>query len=400
VRLTEPATAAAPEKQTGCGTNHSRRKSRPRSGGSAERRKLRRGENGGGLPTRRYGWDGNTNGLELAFVRGLDLSGTLQGAGGVGGLLFVGHFASAIGYHAVACDGNGNVAALVDAADGTESARYEYGPFGEPLRVTGPMGKVNPLRFSTQYADDWTGDLKYLYRDYRPDLGRWPSRDPLEEFGGINIYAISQNDFVNHYDRFGLLGPLAGFAVECIKEIAGGLAHDWLKNQGDKNAACGLVFDHVRGNLFNTHMGCGGELVIPSSPFMNNEERKGWGGRIAGCLWSKIKSKGIGKILKDLPEGVEQELLEEALGGGIDKLEDATNITDATHQIRATCGNKGINVSVFTQVTLTLGEKTFNLRTDEKKLGQCVGMDASSLYDSACRCCAKSPFHPDHPKEQ
>jgi RHS repeat-associated protein len=164
--------------------------------------------------------------LELSFVRGLDLSGTPQGAGGVGGLLFVGHFASAIGYHAVACDGNGNVAALVDAADGTESARYEYGPFGEPLRVTGPMGKVNPLRFSTQYADDWTGDLKYLYRDYRPDLGRWPSRDPLmadEAFSpdglGLrpevlmgamanespNLYGFVRQSPMNSVDHLGLL---------------------------------------------------------------------------------------------------------------------------------------------------------------------------------------------------
>jgi RHS repeat-associated protein len=42
---------------------------------------------------------------------------------------------------------------------------------------------VNPIRFSTQYADDWTGDLKYLHRDYRPDLGRWLNRDPIGERG-------------------------------------------------------------------------------------------------------------------------------------------------------------------------------------------------------------------------
>jgi RHS repeat-associated protein len=164
--------------------------------------------------TNRYVWDGNvllavlnhTNGLELSFLRGLDLSGTPQGAGGVGGLLFVGHFASAIGYHAVACDGNGNVTALVNAADGTESARYEFGPFGEPLRITGPMGKVNPLRFSTQFADDWTGDLKYLHRDYHADLGRWLSRDPIEEAGGMNVYGMLDNDPINFVDLYGLAG--------------------------------------------------------------------------------------------------------------------------------------------------------------------------------------------------
>ena len=50
-----------------------------------------------------------------------------------------------------AYDGNGNVMALVNAADGSVAARYEYGPFGELIRATGPMAKVNPFRFSTKY---------------------------------------------------------------------------------------------------------------------------------------------------------------------------------------------------------------------------------------------------------
>jgi RHS repeat-associated protein len=166
------------------------------------------------MQTNRFVWDGNvllavlngTNGLELAFLRGLDLSGSLQGAGGVGGLLAVqvgpaGPAGLANTTHFAASDGNGNVAALVNATDGTESARYEYGPFAEPLRMTGVMGKVNPIRFSTQYEDDFTGDLKYLYRDLRD--GRWPNRDPIEEEGGLNVYVFSANDGINYIDPVG-----------------------------------------------------------------------------------------------------------------------------------------------------------------------------------------------------
>jgi hypothetical protein len=135
------------------------------------------------IQTNRYVWDGqvllavlnHTNGLELAFLRGIDMSGSLQGAGGVGGVLAVqvgpaSPTALTNTTHFVAYDGNGNVAALVNAADGVESARYEYGPFAEPLRITGVMGKVNPIRFSTQYADDFTGDTKYLFRDYQASV--------------------------------------------------------------------------------------------------------------------------------------------------------------------------------------------------------------------------------------
>ena len=45
----------------------------------------------------------------------------------------------------VAYDGNGNVSALVNAADGTTVANYEYGPFGEVIRATGPMAKLESI---------------------------------------------------------------------------------------------------------------------------------------------------------------------------------------------------------------------------------------------------------------
>ena len=167
--------------------------------------------------TNRYVWDGNvllavlnhTNSVELAFMRGLDLSGTLQGAGGVGGLLAVkvgsaGPTSLTNTTHFVAYDGNGNVAALVDAATGVESARYEYGPFAEPLRMTGPMAQVNPIRFSTQFADDVTGDVKYLYRDYDTPTGRWKSRDPIGERGEIGLHLYNRNDPLGFFDALGL----------------------------------------------------------------------------------------------------------------------------------------------------------------------------------------------------
>jgi len=35
-----------------------------------------------------------------------------------------------------------------------------------------------------------SGFYLYKYRDYAPELGRWPSRDPIEENGGVNLYAF------------------------------------------------------------------------------------------------------------------------------------------------------------------------------------------------------------------
>ena len=160
--------------------------------------------------TNHFEWDGKvllaildqTNGLVMSFMRGLDLGGSMQGAGGVGGLLAVSFKTN--GTHFGAFDGNGNVAALISAADGTCSANYEYDPFGQAIRITGSVGKLNPIRFSTQFANDVTGDLKYFYRIYGPGTGNWKSRDPKEEKGGYNLYGFVRNIPITHVDRFGL----------------------------------------------------------------------------------------------------------------------------------------------------------------------------------------------------
>ena len=104
----------------------------------------------------------------------------------------------------VAFDGNGNVSALFNAADGTVLANYEYGPFGELIRATGPMAKLNPAREGTKFYDDETDMAYYGYRYYNPSTGRWLSRDPIEENGGVNLYAFVNNQPVNAADICGL----------------------------------------------------------------------------------------------------------------------------------------------------------------------------------------------------
>ncbi len=137
------------------------------------------------------------------FVWGSDLSGTIQGAGGIGGLLFICDVPSGIGYCAPAYDGNGNVAAVVSMCGGTNCATYEYGSFGEIIRATGAMAKINPFRFSTKYQDDETDLLYYNYRYYNPSKGRWISRDPIGEEGGANLYGFIRNDPNDNFDPLG-----------------------------------------------------------------------------------------------------------------------------------------------------------------------------------------------------
>ncbi len=42
------------------------------------------------------------------------------------------------------------------------------------------------------------------YRFYSPEMGRWTTRDPLGEAGGVNLYAFVGNNPVNWVDPWGL----------------------------------------------------------------------------------------------------------------------------------------------------------------------------------------------------
>jgi RHS repeat-associated protein len=138
------------------------------------------------------------------YVWGLDLDGSMQGAGGVGGLLKISNLQSPIGDHFPAYDGNGNLTALFDALDGSVVANYEYGPFGELIRANGPMAKLNPFRFSSKYTDDESDLLYYGYRYLSSATGRWLSRDPITESGGVNLSGFVDNAPIGIVDSFGL----------------------------------------------------------------------------------------------------------------------------------------------------------------------------------------------------
>jgi len=142
--------------------------------------------------------------LKRSFTWGLDLSGTLQGAGGVGGLLMTTHApgtATAASFTPT-YDGNGNISEYL-AASGTTVAHLEYDPFGNLLPGTWGAEPFDH-RFSTKPQDAVTGMYYYGYRGYDPVTGRWPSRDPIAETGGENLYGMLDNHLTNATDYIGL----------------------------------------------------------------------------------------------------------------------------------------------------------------------------------------------------
>ena len=124
-----------------------------------------------------------------SYTRGLDLSGSLEGAGGIGGLLArssgysSGNWTSHAYYHA---DGNGNITCLIDTNQSVV-ASYRYDPFGNTLSQSGSLADDNTYRFSSKEIHSNSGMYYYGYRFYDPSLQRWVNRDPLGSVGGVDI---------------------------------------------------------------------------------------------------------------------------------------------------------------------------------------------------------------------
>jgi RHS repeat-associated protein len=178
----------------------------------------------------RYVYDGmlavmendSTDTPQVFYQRGLDLSGGMQGAGGIGGLLARLDGNGAAYYHE---DGNGNVATLVDDA-GNLAAHYSYDPFGNVLASSGPMAGVNEMQFSSMPRHAQSGLSLYAFRAYSPNLQRWTQRDPIGERGGINLHGFNGNTPVNRVDPYGLAPQLVGLSFTMDGRQRGGTFQD------------------------------------------------------------------------------------------------------------------------------------------------------------------------------
>jgi RHS repeat-associated protein len=172
-------------------------------------------ESGGWLlkSERRYIYNGNlvlqerdaSNLPLVTYTRGLDLSGTFEGAGGIGGLLARKDAAPPEPQLATAfyySDGRGNVACLLDSNQIVVAA-YLYDPYGNLLGQAGPLASANAYRFSSKEVHARSGLVCFGLRYYDPALQRWISRDPLQEDGGINLYQFAAASPVGLLDPWG-----------------------------------------------------------------------------------------------------------------------------------------------------------------------------------------------------
>jgi RHS repeat-associated protein len=136
--------------------------------------------------------DGN-NAVTREYTWGQDKGG------GIGGLLSIKDSSDTYYY---LYDGKGNVSAVIDDSNPENVvASYRYDAFGNLIHESGTLDQ--PFRFSTKRFDENTGLYYYGYRYYSPSIGKWITRDPIGEDGGINLYVFVNNNAIMYYDAYG-----------------------------------------------------------------------------------------------------------------------------------------------------------------------------------------------------
>ena len=92
---------------------------------------------------------------------------------------------------------------------------YHYDPFGNVTNTTedpinnftfaGRYGGYKDFRLRTSFGGQGdSGFINFHNRWYDSELGKWISRDPIGELGGMNLYAYAANNPVNLWDLTGL----------------------------------------------------------------------------------------------------------------------------------------------------------------------------------------------------
>jgi RHS repeat-associated protein len=96
----------------------------------------------------------------------------------------------------------GSIREMTNSAGGLV-ARYDYDPYGRRTLVNGT--DLADFGFTGFYHDQATGLDFSATRAYVADLGRWITKDPIGEAGGINLYDYARNNPINLTDPTGLI---------------------------------------------------------------------------------------------------------------------------------------------------------------------------------------------------
>lgn len=113
---------------------------------------------------------------------------------------------------------------IISDAHGGVIKQIDYDAFGNVISDSNPDFKI-PFGFAGGLQDNDTGLIRFGYRDYDPETGRWTARDPIGFAGGdTNLYGYVLGDPINLVDPNGeaawaVAGAIVGGVVGGVSAV-------------------------------------------------------------------------------------------------------------------------------------------------------------------------------------
>ena len=175
----------------------------------------------------------------------------------------------------------GSIRELTDTS-GNVVSRYDYDPFGRRTKISG--GTEADFGFTGHYIHPDSGHHLALYRGYDADTGRWLSRDPIGEAGGINLYQYCYSDPINHIDPDGETPLVTGLIGAGIGAAIGAGVAAW-KGGSWGDIGYGALRGGVAGGVAGLTLGFGGAALAGT-----------FGGGITGGALAGAVASGAGDL--------------------------------------------------------------------------------------------------------
>jgi RHS repeat-associated protein len=175
---------------------------------------------------------------------------------------------------------------------------------------------TTPSPFSANSTTIPTDLVYYGLRYYNPSTGRWLSKDPSDESGGLNLYGFVENDSVNFMDSSGRvpIGPAFDLAWTIARATVIAHVERYIGGSIDASILSAAIVDHwtESGKVepFKTKP-LWGELTDDSLTHI-----------VRDAIIGKLIKKGAGKIKERFPN-VPEEKLQKALEKGYDVAKEA-----------------------------------------------------------------------------